>query len=162
MRRDFENLYDLDDLDDDELKTLIQQKLEEEVELDVNAVEIEVSGGVVTLSGRVGTEEELQQLDQILDDALGVATLVNDVVVDELARAERAEAADDANAEDAAVEDELGESGKGAEPSAEHLTEDPEGELYGTGDMQRAIERGESYNPPDRPPQMGTRSNENH
>ncbi|MGH7480807.1 MAG: BON domain-containing protein, partial [Longimicrobiales bacterium] len=154
MRRDFEDLYDLDDLSDQELEELIRQKLEERDELDADAVDVAVKNGRVHISGRVGTEEEIQEIEQILDDDLGVSNYVNDVIVDETTRAEHSEAADVTRVEDAAVEDELGERGKRTEDTAEHLLPDTEGELYGTHDMQKAVERGESYNPPDRPPQM--------
>ncbi|MGH7475449.1 MAG: BON domain-containing protein [Longimicrobiales bacterium] len=162
MRRDYENIDDIGNLDDDDLREVVIERLRERPEIDPDDFDVEVAGGKVRVSGRVGTEEEVQEVDQVLGDLLGVATYSNDLIVDETRRAERAEAADDARVEDDAVEDELGESGNLTESSAEHLLGDEEGELYGTQDMQRAIERGEAYTPPDRPPQLGTESRENH
>jgi hypothetical protein len=162
MPRDFENLYDIEHLSDPDLKDLILEKIREEEELDADAIEVRVQNGTVRVSGRVGTEEEIQEIDMILADELGILDFANEVLVDEAVRAEHSEASDDARVEDEAVEDELGESGKRTESTAEHLMPDPEGELYGTRDLQRAVERGESYNPPDRPPQLGSRSRENH
>ena len=56
----------------------------------------------------------------------------------------------------------LGEEGRQTDPQAEHLLEDVEGEQFGTHDLQQAISRGEAYEPPDRPIQDGSWSEENH
>src|SRR5437762_585270 len=100
MASDFEDLYDLENLNDDELKQLVLQELSEYPEIDVDLIEIRAQDGVVTVTGRVGTEQELQQVEQVLTDVIGVDSVRNELVIDELVRGERSEAADDAWAED--------------------------------------------------------------
>ncbi len=162
MAEDFEGIYDTEDLDDAELLELIEEKLAEAEDVNTDFVEIVVEDHAVQLTGRVGTEQELQRLDEILEDELGLVGVDNGVVVDESVRTERAEAADDAAAEAAEARDDLGGDGTRGEPSAAHLRPDPEGELHGTHDLQKALERGESYTAPERAPQFGSRSREQH
>lgn len=161
---DYEDLYDLDNLDDDEIYDLIVQQFEEYGDIDLDLIDILVDGGFITLSGRVGTEHELQVVEQILTDVLGVQNYSNEVVIADLARTELSEAADDARFEvDAAeVVSPLGEGDDRTDPQAAHLLENIAGELYGTHDLQRAIEQGEAYEAPDRPLQEGSWSEENH
>ena len=162
MADDFEDLYDLDSLDDTSVYDLILQELHEYPDLDPDLVDIQVENGFVTLSGRVGTEQELQVIEHILTDVLGIANYSNELVIDELARAEAPEGADDAVIEDEEVEAQLGEEGDRTETTADHLFEDLPGELWGTHDLQKAIEQGEAYEPPDRPIQEGSWSEERH
>ena len=163
MARDYENVYDLDSMDDSEIEELIRQQFDEMPEIDSEVVDVVVDHGFVELHGRVGTEQELQQIEQVVTDLLGVQRYRNNLVVDELRRAEADEGADDAAAEDEEIEDQLlGEDARNTEPSAEHLVEDVRTQLYGTRDLQDAIQQGESYNPPTRPIQEGVRGHENH
>lgn len=162
MAEGYEDVYDLDSMDDAEVRDLIRQQFEEYPEFDAQRIEITVEDGFVTLSGRVGTEMELQRAEAIVADVLGIKEFSNELVIDELTRGELSEAADEAVAQDSEATDVMGGGGEQTEPSAEHLLEDTETELYGTQDMGDAIEQGKSYNPPDRPTQMGTRSVENH
>ncbi|MFW6079085.1 MAG: BON domain-containing protein, partial [Gemmatimonadota bacterium] len=156
MPNDYEDLFDVDDMDDEEIEDLILEEFDTYPELDADVLDVRVEDGFVTLAGRVGTEEELQLVEHVVSDLLGIANYSNEVIVAELARAEYDEAADVAATEDAETEDELGENGRTTDPSADHLVEDLEGELYGTHDLQKAIERGMTYEPPDRPVQEGT------
>src|SRR5436309_1133866 len=100
MERDFEDLHDIDSLDDRELRDLIIQEIGEYNELDPDLVDVSVNNGHVTLSGRVGTEQELQEIEHVVTDVLGVERYSNELVVDELVRAEAPEAADEAAAEE--------------------------------------------------------------
>ena len=154
MPKDFENAINTDQLDDDEVRDLIRQHLEEADDFDVDDVEVSVRDGRVLVEGRVGTDEERQHVTQVLT-AIGVTDYQNDVVVDEAARAEYSEAADVARLEDAAVDDELGERGRTTSDTAEHLRQDTAGEQFGTRDLKKAVEQGQSYNPPDGPMQEG-------
>jgi BON domain len=154
MPKDFENAINTDQLDDDEVRDLVRQQLEEADDFDADDVEISVREGRVLIEGRVGTDEERQHVEQVLT-ALGVNDYQNDVVVDEAARAEYSEAADVARLEDAAVDDELGERGRTTSDTAEHLRQDTAGEQFGTRDLKKAVEQGQSYNPPDGPMQEG-------
>lgn len=162
MPGDFEDLYDLENMDDEAIAALIRQELDEYPDIDPDDVVVDVENGFVTLSGRIGTEQELHEIEFLLSDVLGIANYSNELIIDELVRAEYSAGADDAVVEDEEVEAQLGESGRRTEPSADHLLEDIEGEAYGTQDMQRAIERGEAYEPPIRPIQEGSWSEENH
>jgi hypothetical protein len=134
---------------DEELQAFVREELDVHPDLDASSLDIAVENGLVTVSGRVGTEAEQQLVEQVLTDGIGVSVR-NDLVVDDLVRAEQPEGADDANARIFAG----GQAHGGAdrtEDSAEHLLEDTAAEQYGTDDMGEAIERGYTYNPPDSP-----------
>lgn len=161
MPKDFEDALNLDQMDDDDIGELLRQRLDEAEEFDVDSVDIEVREGHVTVEGRVGTDQERQHVEQVLT-ALGAEDYDNNVVVDESTRAERSDAADIAHLEDSAVTDGLGERGKSTSDTAEHLQEDTASEQYGTRDMKKAIEQGQSFNPPDGPLQEGVGGGETH
>jgi|SRR5688500_1375411 len=157
-----EDVYDVRSMGDAELRTLVVELLREEPSLDADGVEVFVRAGTVRVRGRLGTEQEIEAVETILLDRLGVENIENELVVDELVRHSLSEAADDA-----AIEEDRGAynrntRGDRTDPEAAHLMEDVEGELYGTEDMQKAIEQGESYTPPDSPHEEGTRSRERH
>jgi hypothetical protein len=162
MAEDFEDLYDLDNLSDAELRDLVRQELSEYPEIDPDLVEVQVVEGRVQLSGRVGTEQELQQIEHVITDVIGVARVDNGLVIDELVRGEMPEAADDAAAHEMSVDPQAGTGARRTEDSARHLAGDLASELYGTHDPQQAVQDGLAYEPPDRPVQEGTRSRENH
>jgi hypothetical protein len=164
MPADYEDLYDLDNLDDDEVYDLILQQLHEYGDLDADLIDIDVQDGFITLAGRVGTEQELQVAEQILTDLLGIGNYSNELVITAVERAEQSEAADDARFEADASEviSPLGEGDDRTDPQAVHLLENLPGQLYGTHDLQRAIEQGEAYEAPDRPVQEGSWSEEDH
>jgi hypothetical protein len=162
MAEDYEDINDIESLDDDELRDLIAERLEDYPDLDTDLVEVEVRAGRVTLSGRVGTERELQQFEQIISDVIGVPIVTNDLVVDELVRADYDDAADVAAEQHAASKGPTGAGADRTEDSAEHLMRDTAAEQFGTDDVSEAVERGYAYDPPDRPTQEGIRSRENH
>jgi hypothetical protein len=162
MADDYENLFDIENLSDQELTDLVRQQFREYPEIDPDRVEVSVEQGRVRLEGRVGTEQELQQIEHVLTDLLGVSALSNELVVDELVRGERSESADDAAAEDLAADPQTGTGARRTEDSAKHLLGDTAAELYGTHDPQQAIQDGLAYEPPDRPVQEGSWSRENH
>jgi hypothetical protein len=161
---DYEDLYDLDNLDDDEIYDLILQQIREFGGIDPDQLDLQVEGGFITVEGRIGTEQELQELEQILTDVLGISNYSNELVIDDLSRVEQSEASDELLVGDERVEltSPLGEGDDRTDPQATHLLEDLPGELYGTHDVQKAIERGEAYEAPDRPVQEGSWSEENH
>lgn len=150
MVRDFEDLHDLDDLDDTELRDLVRERLADNGGVDMDNVTVRVREGVVHLLGRVGTESELRVAEHVLTDGVGVTRYENELVVDALRRTKAAEAADDAAADDEANSSILGDGDRQQSSEAAHLEEDLGAELYGTRDVQDAIESGESYSPPDR------------
>ena len=162
MAKSHDDVYDVDAMDDGELRALIVQLLTEEPSIDVDGVEVAVRDGAVRVRGRMGTEDEAEAVERILLDRLGIDRVENDLVIDELVRQMNPEAADDAAAESDRDGYERTSRGERTDPEAQHLIDDVEGELYGTEDMQKAIGQGESYTPPDSPHEEGTRSRENH
>jgi hypothetical protein len=161
MANDYEDFYDIDSLTDAELEALVREELDEYPDIDASGLDITVTNGRVTLSGRVGTEAEYQQIEHVLTDVIGVH-VENEMVVDELTRYEQPLAADEANAQVYAS----GRGGRGGadrtDDAAEHLLADTSAEQFGTNDVGEAVERGYSYNPADTPIQEGTWSKENH
>lgn len=160
MPEDYESLYDIEAMSDEELEQLVLDELNAAQDLDADGLDITARKGRVRLSGRVGTEAELQIIEHILTDSLGV-DVQNDLVVDELTRQQQPEAADDANARVYATGGGHGGADR-TEDTAEHLLDDTAAEQYGTDSVSEAVERGQSYNPPDHPVQEGTRSREQH
>ena len=162
MAKGYDDVYDIDAMDDRELRDLIVQLLGDEPAVDAAGVDVEVRDGVVQVSGRLGTEDEAEAVERILVERLGIDRLENDLVIDELVRPSVSEAADDAATEADRGTYERTKRGDRTDPEAEHLLEDVEGDLYGTEDLQKAIEQGEAYTPPDAPHEEGTRSRERH
>ena len=74
MPRDYENLYNIENMGDQEIADLISQELREYPDVDVDDLDIRVQEGFVTLGGRVGTEQELQVVSQVVSDVLGIRT----------------------------------------------------------------------------------------
>ncbi len=156
MAHDYEDIFNLEDLNDTDLRDLVRGKLNEYETVDADSITISVKGGVVMLSGRIGTEGERRIADHILSDVIGLTTYENNLVVDAIRRDEEPEDAE----EDAGVmADEnslaLGRPSQHSDEEAEHLEEDLEARLYGTQDVQSAIESGTPWVPPDSPTQEG-------
>ena len=156
MAQDYENIDDTADMSDGELRAFVRDRLEEQLAFDPQDVEVSVRNGVVRLSGRVGTDQEYQIVEHVVTDVLGLSDVQNELVVDQLRRAESPMAID----EHLADEDEregllLGDRARTESPEAEHLREDTRAELFGTADVQKAIESGISWNPPESPTPEG-------
>ena len=157
MARDYEDIFSLDGLGDDELRDLVRQQLADLETLDVDSIVVTVENGVVALSGRVGTESERRVAEHVLTDVIGLSDFQNNLVVDAIRRDEEPEAIDDHLSQVAdsahtpperAPDDVMG-------PESEHLVEDLDAMLYGTADLQSAIERGTAWVPPDSPTPEG-------
>ena len=156
MPRDFEDIFDLDDLSDEELRALVRGELDDQESLDSDNIMVSVESGLVTLSGRIGTEGERRIAEHILTDVIGLTEFQNDLVVDPIRRDEEPEEID----EHAGMQADTGGAPLGRRPQhqdeeAEHLEEDLDARLYGTHDLQSAIERGTPWVPPDSPTQEG-------
>lgn len=156
MAHDFENLDDLDQLSDGELRRLVRDRLREHRGLDPADITVDVHDRVVELSGRVGTEGERRVAERVVTDVIGLPLVRNDLVVDSLRRAESPEAADDSLAD----EEEnagllLGDRPVSLSREAEHLEEDLDGRLFGTSDVGNAIQNGTAWIPPTTPTQEG-------
>lgn len=162
MARDYEDIDHRDSLDDEELRDRIIQEFEEHDDLDTDLVEVRVTDGSITLSGRVGTESELQRFEHVVTDVLGLRDVSNEIVVDELVRAEQSEAADEAAVRSVSPGGATRGGADRTEDSAEHLLRDTAAEQYGTDDVREAIERGYTYEPPMDPIQEGSESREDH
>jgi hypothetical protein len=161
MADDYEDTFDLEDLDDEELQALVRSQLEDYDTIDADNILVKVKDGEVRLSGRVGTLAEREIADHVLSDVIGLTSYSNDLFVDEVRRDEAPEAADDAIAEAREDgEDQLGgDADMNTDPTALREEDDLTADLYGTHDVQRAIEQGTSYEPPDSPtPESGTDS----
>lgn len=156
MARDYEDLHNIEELDDNELRELVREQLRDHASLDIDEIVVQARQGKVTLSGRVGSEGERRVAEHVLTDVLGVEDFDNDLVVDSLARPMSPDAADDSIEEDddrsgALLGDMVGQTSD----EAAHLPHGADDDLGGTADMQRAITDGMSYNPPTSPTQEG-------
>lgn len=154
MAGDYEDTFDLDDLSDSELQELVRAELDDSDTIGADNIIVRVRNGDVHLTGHVGTGEEKEIAERILTDVIGVTRYRNDLVVDEVERSEEAEAADDeiADARDRG-EDQLGGDTYDLTTDTEAVREEDDinADLYGTHDVQRAIEQGTAYEPPDNP-----------
>jgi hypothetical protein len=158
MAHDFEDVFDLDDLTDDELRALVRDRLASHAGLDIDDITVVVEDGVVRLEGRVGTEGEKRVAAHIVTDEIGVRQVENDLVIDPLRRAENPEAIDEEQDAESSREGLLlGERALSLEPSTESMEEDVEADamLRGTTDVQRAIDVGGGWIPPERPTPEG-------
>jgi len=156
MARDYENLDDIDEMDDDELRELVRERLDNVGGLDAENVTVRAENGIVHLMGRVGTEAERRIAEHAVTDILGISRVENELVVDELRRSENP---DDPEEAEELEEEESGMVGwsppEPYEDTAAHLEEDLDARLYGTADVQEAIGEGTAYEPPDGPTPEG-------
>jgi hypothetical protein len=156
MARDFENIHDIEDLSDGELKDLVLEHLAENRALDVNDINAHVEKGRVRLIGRVGTEAEWRIAERELTDVLGLTNVSNELVVDPIRRAESPAAIDDHLADEAERENlMLGDMAVPLAPEVEQVEEDLDARLYGTADVQKAIAQGTPWIPPNSPSPEG-------
>jgi hypothetical protein len=156
MARDYEDIFRLDELNDDELRALVREQLAEYETVDSDNILVTAANGEVVLAGRVGTEEERRIAERILADVIGLKRYRNDLVVDEIRRDEEPEAVDEhlANESEGSGEP-LGRRPENVDDEAGHLEEDLDARMFGTHDMQSAIERGTAWIPPDEPTPEG-------
>jgi len=156
MARDYEDLQNLDQLDDREIRDLVRERLAEHNGLDIDDILVTVQNGAIALTGRVGTEGERRIAGHILTDVLGVREFTNDLVIDPIRRAESPMDIDEHLAEeDRSAGLLLGDRAVPMNPEAEHLADEPEGDLEGTTNVHDAIEGAKSWNPPESPTQEG-------
>jgi hypothetical protein len=156
MARDFENLHDLEDLNDGELRDLVRSHLRDHNGLDPDDITVRVADGAVILEGRVGTDGERRIAEHVLTDVVGIASVQNNLVVDSIRRAESPVAMDDHLAEEDRTEGLLlGDRAVPLSPEAEHLADDVDAELSGTTDVGKSIADGNTWIPPESPTQEG-------
>ena len=156
MSRDFEDVHDIDDLSDDELRDLVREHLAADSALDIDDLTISVDNGRVLLDGRVGTDEERRIAEHIVTDVLGLEDYENRIFVDPVRRAHSPEAVDENLADEEATEGRLlGDRPVSISPETEVQNEDVDAELYGTTDVGHAIEEGTAWIPPEAPTPEG-------
>jgi hypothetical protein len=156
MARDYENLNDLEDLDDRELRDLVRAHLRDHNGIDPDDITVRVADGAVVLEGRVGTDAERRIAEHVLTDVVGLASVQNNLVVDAIRRAESPVAMDDHLAEENRTEGlMLGDRAVPLSPEAEHLADDVDSELSGTTDVGKSISDGAPWIPPESPTQEG-------
>ena len=157
MARDFEDIHDLDDLSDSELRELVREHLRASGSIDPDDVTVRVVASKVILEGRVGTDGERRIAEHVVSDLLGVADYENNIFVDPVRRAITSE---DEDLDDVLVEQEetggvLYDREIALGPEAEHTVEDVDGALYGTSDVHRAIRDANRWVPPEGPTPEG-------
>jgi hypothetical protein len=161
MARDYEDINDVEDLDDRELRDLVREHLAAHGALDVDDITVEVREGCVTLSGRVGTEGERRVAEHVLTDVLGLTDVANELVIDPIRRAESP-----VDIDDHLVDEELragtllGDVPVPLSPETEYQAEEDDTDIAGTTDVQSAIGRGATSNPPESPTPEGMRGSD--
>jgi hypothetical protein len=156
VEKDYEDIRETDRLTDNELRALVRDEFEAQLAFDPDDVDVSVNAGIVRLSGRVGTEEELRIVERVVTDLVGLKSVRNEVVVDPIRRAESPEAIDEHLVDEELHEGLLlGGMPRPDDPEAEHLRENTRAELFGTTDVQEAIEGAIPWNPPDGPTPEG-------
>lgn len=156
MPRDFEDVFDLDDLSDAELRDLVRQQFAEHDGIDADSILVKVQDGTVRLSGRVGTDGERQIAEHILTDRIGVQEFENEIVVDAIRRDEAPEDASESVAQSAEGSGEpLGKPRRSLDEAGVEEEDELDARLYGTHDVTAAIENGTSWVPPESPTQEG-------
>ena len=156
MARDFEDIYDIENLSDRELRDLVREHLEASTALDIDDITVRVEDGVVVLEGRVGDAGEDQVAEHVLTDILGIQNFRNDLVVDQVRRAESPEAIDEHLVDEDIHEGLLlGDRPVSLTDESQHLADSPEVEQEGTTDVSKAIESAQPWIPPESPTPEG-------
>jgi BON domain len=156
VEKDYEDIDEIDELTDGELRALVRDRLDEQLAFDPNDVDVAVRGGVVALSGRVGTEEELRIVEHVVTDLVGIKEVKNNLVVDPMRRAESPAAVDESLVDEEMHEGLLlGDRPRPDGPESDNQPDDIRAELFGTSDIQESIDEGIPWNPPDGPTPEG-------
>jgi hypothetical protein len=159
MPHDYEDIFDLDDLNDQELRELVRDALARHDGIDADSIVVRAGDGVVRLMGRVGTEGERRIADHVLSDVIGLRAFENEIVVDALHRDASPEDAEDAAAQAAEGSGEPLGRPHGPRDGEDADEDELDGRLYGTHDVQAAIGDGTSWIPPEAPTQEGHSEN---
>jgi hypothetical protein len=161
VERDYEDIRDTDQLSDNELRALVRDAFEPQMAVDPDDVTISVKSGVVELTGRVGTDEELRIAERIVTDMVGLGKIRNNLFVDEIRRAESPEAIDEHLVDEQLHEGLLlGDKPRPENPEAQHRHENLRAELFGTTDVQQSISEAIPWNPPEGPTPEGIEGSE--
>lgn len=153
---DFENIHDIADLNDRELRDVVRSHLRAHNGLDADYITVQVSAGEVTLEGRVGTDNERRVAEHVITDVLGIQRVNNSLVVQAIHRAESP-----MDIDEHLVDEErtagllLGDRAVPLSPEAEHLEDEFDGGPGGTSEIGKAIEEGMPWIPPESPTPEG-------
>ncbi len=156
MAHDYEDVFDIEDMDEGELKRLVRQVLRDYQTIDPLDIHIHVQDAKVILAGRVGTDEEKRIAERIVADRIGIENVESQLVVDPLRRSLNPEAADESVAFE--QENETTVSGQTLNQRTDTdwaSATDPEAEYTGTTDRQQAIQDGVPWIPPESPTPEG-------
>ena len=148
MPDDYDNTEDIQNMTDGELKEYVIAELASQKTIDVTDVGVHVSNGIVCLEGRIGTEEELRIIDHVMTDLIGLTDVDNQLVLDEIRRAESPEPIDEHLATPQDFERTL--VGQGLADVSNLEDED-----QGTREVQEAISEAEPWIPPESPTPEG-------
>ena len=163
MARDFENIHDRENLSDDELRELVRTHLADNNSIDVDDINVHVEKGRLRLIGRVGTESEARVAEHVVTDVLGFTDVSNELVVDELRRAESPEAIDEHLADEEAHEGLLlGDRPVPLTDENAQVADQLDHRLYGTTDVGESIADGAPWIPPESPTPEGMGGAEDH
>ena len=160
MARDYEDFSSIDDLDDDELRQLVRDRLAENPDIDPDDITVDVVDGTVRLEGRVGTEAELRIAEHVVTDLVGAADVENGIVVDPVRRADTPmDVEDHLEMERTTANTLLGDMPpqESDEVHEARGDDDLDERMFGTTDMQDAIAHGTTYIPPESPTPEGLR-----
>lgn len=160
MERDFENIHDIENLSDDELRQLVRQHLAAHNMLDPDYIDVRIDNGVVVLGGRVGTDGERRVAQHVVTDVLGITSVRNEILIDATHRGESPEAVDDHLVEEDRTDGLLlGDKPQPFDDGAQPVDGDDayslDKHLFGTTDVQDAIAGGTAWIPPEAPTPEG-------
>ena len=154
--RDYENIHDIEELDDTELRDLVREQLAAHAALDIDDITVTVAAGTVRMAGRVGTEGERRVAEHVLTDVLGITEFSNDLVIDSIRRAESPLDIDEQLAdEERRAGTLLGDVEVPMTDESSHLADRTHDDLDGTSNYQQVMDEGLSWNPPDSPTPEG-------
>jgi hypothetical protein len=157
MERDFEDIFDTEDLDPEELRRLVRETLRDNRSIDPLDISVHVRSGKVILAGRVGTDLEKRIAERVVGDRIGLTNVESQLVVDPNRRATSPAAADESVSDEEQHEGLLlGEAPRDHSDTTDHLAPHAEDELLGTVDRTEAIEDGIPWIPPESPTPEGT------
>jgi len=156
MAHDYEDVFDIDDLDDDELRQLVRETLRDSRSIDSDDIHVHVREGKVFLAGRVGTDAERRIAERVIEDRIGLSKFESQLVVDPIRRAESPEAIDEHLADEEAHESLLlGDRPTSNSDESRHLADDFDDADADTVDLMEATESGIPWSPPDSPTPEG-------
>lgn len=156
MARDFENVHDLENLSDDELRALVRERIAEHNGLDGDDISVRIDSGTVVLAGRVGTDGERRIAEHVVTDVLGITSVRNEIFVDAIRRAESPVAMDDHLAEEDRTEGLLlGDRPAQHNDEAFPVDGTEEQRLEGSTDVSDVIAHGVPWIPPESPTPEG-------